>query len=279
MNGLTRKGSRGSGGMGTFKYIDPLDNHVVWPGREKALDSFIRQPYGGMQHKIRNAHSSNSEDALTWSCFDTLAQVPDSARREALTDIWELAFADNGVPAGVLDGKILIGERYGIHESTEVDASIEGFGVLVFIEAKLYSPMSAADPDKRRPHNQIERKLRIGLREAARNGKTFYFILLDLAPLMSIRSLKAGASLAEATKPKETGFRAKWTAAYWFARYKYGSRGSLAPLQRLLAEAGFPEERANDVSKRMGWLTWADVFKSVLRSVVRGQSTKSIAGA
>jgi hypothetical protein len=268
MRRSTRKGSRGSRGLGPFKYIDALDNHVVWPGREEALRSFIQQPYGGMLHKIRNAHSSNSEDALTWSCFDTLAHVPVASRRQALTDIWELSFGDYGIPPGVLSGAIHIGKRYGNDESTEVDASIEGNDALVFIEAKLYSPMSAADPGKRKPHNQIERKLRVGLNEAAHRGSTFYFILLDLAPLVTIRSLKPGASLGEATKPKETGFLGKWTTAYWFARYKYGSRGSLAPLQRLLVDAGFPEARAKDVSKRMGWLTWGDVFKSVLRSVL-----------
>jgi hypothetical protein len=63
MKRSTGKGSRGSRGLGAFKYIDPLNNHVVWPGREEALRSFIQQPYGGMHHKIRNAHSSNSEDA------------------------------------------------------------------------------------------------------------------------------------------------------------------------------------------------------------------------
>jgi hypothetical protein len=230
-----------------------------------------------MQHKIRNAHSSNSEDALTWSCFDTLANVPAASRRQALADIWELSFGDYPIPPGVLSGAIRIGKRYGNTESTEVDASIEGIDALVFIEAKLYSPMSAADPDKKKPHNQIERKLRVGLNEAARRGCTFYFILLDVAPLLTIRSLKAGASLSEATKPKETGFRGKWTTAYWFARYKYGSRGSLAPLQRLLSDASFPEARAEDVSKRMGWLTWGDLFKTVLRSVLHSYPTDAVA--
>lgn len=262
------KGSRGSRGTGPFKYIDAVDNHVVWPGRENALRSFIQQPYGGMQHKIRNAHSSNSEDALTWSCFDTLAQVPGEARRQALTDIWELAFGDRETPEGVLSGAIHIGKRYGKDESTEVDASIEGPNAIVFIEAKLYSTMSGADPDKRKPHNQIERKLRVGLREAADRHSTFYFILLDVAPFEALRTLNAGASLAQATKPRAAGFLGKWTTAYWFARYKYGSRGSLAPLQKLVAEAGFPEMRAKDVAKRMGWLTWGDVFKSVLRSAI-----------
>jgi len=263
----TGKGSRAGGG-GPFKYFDPMQNHVIWPGREEACRLFIQQPYGGMRHKSRNAHSSNSEDALTWSCFDTLAQVPAERRRQALTDIWELTFGNRATPEGVLSGTIYVGKRYGASESTEVDASIEGPGVIVFIEAKLYSTMSAADPKKRKPHNQIERKLRVGLREAAGRDSTFYFILLDVAPFEALRSLSAGVSLAEAMRPNATGFGGKWTTAYWFARYKYGSRGSLAPLQKLVAEAGFPEMLAKNVAERLGWLTWADIFKSVLRSVI-----------
>lgn len=270
MGGTAGKGSRDPHGKGPFRYIDPADNHVIWPHREQALRSFIQQAYGGMQHKIRNARSSNSEDALTWSCFDTLAQVPYMARRQALTDIWELAFGDRDTPEGVLSGEIHIGKSYGKDESTEVDASIEGAGALLFIEAKLYSPMSAADPAKRKPHNQIERKLRVGLREAADHERRFYFILLEIAPLEKLRELNAGASLAQATKPGATGFLGKWVTAYWFARYKYGSRGRHTPLQKLLADAGFPEMRARDVAKDMGWLTWGDVFKSVLRAAIPG---------
>ena len=268
MKAPTGKGSRSAKGMGPFIYNDPLDNHVVWPGDEEALQSFIRQPYRGMQHKLRNARSSHSEDALTWSCFGVLARVSPAARREALTDIWELTFGNRSPPEDILNGDIHIGKRYGTGESTEVDASIEGVGSLIFIEAKLYSPMSNADPANRKPHNQIERKLRVGLREAQTHNRTFYFILLDIAPLEAVRRLHPGASLADATRPEESGFLGKWTTAFWFARYKYGSRGSLRPLQNLLIDAGFPQMPASDVAKRLGWLTWADVFKSVLRTVL-----------
>lgn len=262
------KGSRGPRGKGPFKYRSPEDNHVVWPGREKALLAFIRQSYEGMQHKIQNAHSSNSEDALTWSCFDVLAHVADDAKRRALAQIWELTFGRSDPPEGVLSGEIKIGERYGDGEATEVDASIEGPGVLVFVEAKLYSPMSQADPAKDKPHNQIERKLRVGLREAHRRGSAFYFILLDLAPLELLRAIKPGASLQEATQARARGFGGKWITAYWFARYKHGVRGSLSPLQKVVADVGLDGESARDVATRMGWLTWADLFKVVLRAVI-----------
>src|SRR5205085_5769802 len=162
------------------------------------------------------------------------------------TGIWELAFGHRVASEGVLGGAIHIGERYGRDESSEVDASIEGPGALVFIEAKLYSAMNAADPVKRKPHNQIERKLRVGLREAAEHDRRFYLILLDIAPLEALRALKAGASLAQATNPATTGFAGKWITAYWFARYKYGTGGSLAPLQKLLTDArisGNPGQR------------------------------------
>jgi hypothetical protein len=174
----------------------------------------------------------------------------------------------------VLSGTIKIGERYGIGESTEVDASIEGPGVLVFVEAKLYSPMSMADEAK--PHNQIERKLRVGLREAAHQKSEFYFILLDIAPLEALRSLNPGVSLEKATDSRASGFAAKWLTAYWFARYKYGSRGSHAPLQRLIADAAIPKLQANDVANRMGWLTWADVAKSVLRVAITAPSNAAL---
>jgi hypothetical protein len=221
-----------------------------------------------MQHKIRNAHSSNSEDALTWSCFDLLRQVASSTRRDAVRDIWELAFASADAPEGVLSGTIHIGKRYGEQESTEVDASIEGPGALVFIEAKLYSPMSQADASKRKPHNQIERKLRVGLREASRTGSTFYFVLLDIAPPEMLSALKPRASLEEAMVPAAGGFGAKWLTAYWFARYKHGARGSRAPLQKLLRDLEMRDVDAADVAERMGWLTWADLFKCVLRAAI-----------
>lgn len=262
------KGRRGSEGNGPFKYYDPAHNHVIWPGRAEALRSFIEQPYGAMQHKVRNAHSSNSEDALTWSCFDLLRQVTSSARRDALRDIWELVFASADAPEGVLSGTIHIGKRYGEGESTEVDASIEGPGALVFVEAKLYSPMSQADASKGKPHNQIERKLRVGLREASRLGSTFYFILLDIAPPEMLSALKPRASLEEATAPTAGGFGGKWLTAYWFARYKRRARGSRAPLQKLLRDVEMSDVDATEVAARMGWLTWPDLFKAVLRAAI-----------
>jgi len=221
-----------------------------------------------MNHKMKNAHSSNSEDALTWSCFDTLANVSQKSRAVALEELWELAYGDVAAPDGFEESTIQIGKSYGEgKETTEVDLSFEGSGFLVFVEAKLYSSMSQADPDYGKPHNQIARKLTIGLRAAQKMQWDFYFILLDLAPPECLAQLKRRVSLKEAMG-KASGFRGKWLTSYWFSRYKYGHGGSLTPLRKLLADEGLHEDHAAEVAARMGWWTWADVFKVVLRSVI-----------
>jgi hypothetical protein len=80
--------------------------------------------------------------------------------------------------------------------------------------------------------------------------------------------MRPGASLEEAIHARAVGFGWKWITAYWFARYKYGARGSLAPLQKVIADTGLNVVHARDVAPRMGWLTWADLFKAVLRAAI-----------
>ena len=260
---------------GPFIYRDFRENHVIWPGREPNLDKFLGQSFKGINHKRKNARSSNSEDALTWSCFDTLANVSQSRRALALEELWELAYSDIAAPDGLDTSRIHIGKSYGTgKETTEVDLSFEGAGFLVLVEAKLYSPMSQADPDNDKPHNQIGRKLTqigrkltIGLRAAQEMRKEFYFILLDIAPANCLAQLNPGVSLEDA-KGKASGFGGKWLTSYWFSRYKYGHRGSLKPLRDLLSKAELDAGQAPQVADRMAWLTWADVFKVVLRAVI-----------
>jgi hypothetical protein len=273
--GQKRRISRRSRATGAAVYKDYKDNFVIWPGREAALNKFRNQPYGRLRHKLRPTLSSNSEDALTWSCFDTLNELKGAPRKNALADLWELAFDDGPAPKGFLDGKIWIGKKYGEDkEETEVDASIEGDEVLVFIEAKLYSSISPADPDNHKPHDQIVRKLRVGLREAKRSGKQFYLIILDIAPKEILRGLKPGASLSDAEGKTRGGFASKWLTAYLFSRYR-GVRGSVTPLGKVLKEISGVD--AKDVAKNMGWLTWSDVFKAVLRAVIAsGQLGESL---
>ena len=212
------RGRRRNQGKGPFIYEDFRDNHVIWSGREPDLVKFLGQSFKGMNHKMKNARSSNSEDALTWSCFDTLANVSQSRCALALEELWELAYGDMAAPDGLEASKIYIGKSYGVGKKiTEVDLSFEGSGFLVLVEAKLYSPMSQADPDNDKPHNQIARKLTIGLREAQAKSKDFYFILLDIAPADCLAQLNPSASLDKAMG-KASGFGGKWLTSYWFSR-------------------------------------------------------------
>ncbi|HZR63856.1 MAG TPA: hypothetical protein VFA85_01850 [Terriglobales bacterium] len=262
------RGHRRIAGKAPFIYDKFQDNHVIWPSRERHLLKFLRQSFMGINHKMKNACSANSEDALTWSCFDTLANVSQSRRALALEELWELAYDHIAAPDGLAASTIHIGKSYGADKkTTEVDLSFEGDSFLVFVEAKLYSPMSQADPGNSKPQNQIARKLTIGLRAAQAMRKDFYFIILDIAPPDFLSQLNPGATLAEAMG-KASGFRSKWLTTYWFHRYKYGHRGSLKPLRDLLLGEGLNADQLSQVAERMGWLTWADVFKVILRAVI-----------
>jgi hypothetical protein len=255
------RGHRDLAGKGPFIYTRWQDNHAIWPGREPQLLEFLQQSFKGINHKGRNSRSSHSEDALTWSCFDPLRKLSEERLGLALAELWELAYGDLDAPEGFAESKVEIGKIYGEgKETTEVDVSFEGDGFLVFVEAKLYSAISQADNAK--PHNQIARKLTIGLREV-QDKKEFYFILLDIAPAACLSQINPGASLKEA-KGKASGFGGKWLTSYWFSRYK-----KLSPLRDLLSKENLNAD-VNLMASRMGWLTWADVFKVVLRAVIPG---------
>jgi len=259
-----------SSSTGAIVFSDYRDNFVVWPGREPALETFVNQRHAGRQHKLLHAKSSNSEDALTWSCFDTLRCLPKESQTKAMQRLWEDAFDKIPPPPGFLSGKIHIGKSYGKKpEETEVDASVEGDGILVFIEAKFCSPMSL-----HKPHDQIARKLRVGLKEAQRSKKTFYLIIVDIASKEILRGLKPGASLAEAWDTKLCGFAAKWRTAYFFCLY---SGTSVTPLTEVLKD--IPGADACAAAANMGWLTWSDVFKTVLRATIAAGSGAVLASA
>src|ERR1700736_5266814 len=147
MDLIKRRGNRGVKGRGAFIYDDGHDNHVIWPDTERDLDKFLGQSFNRRHHKRKNARSSNSEDALTWSCFRTLKSAGQVRRGLALEQLWELAYGDMAAPVGFQASTICIGKTYGTgKEITEVDLSFEGDAFLVFLEAKLYSPMSQAEP-------------------------------------------------------------------------------------------------------------------------------------
>lgn len=255
-----------------MKYEKYQRNHVIVPGREKALEDFLKQNYKGMQHKWKNGISSNSEDALTWSCFEVIANLPLAKKVLVLDEIIEDAF-EGKCNFNFKDNKysddditIFIGKEYTgalTKEGTEVDASIELPDKLIFIEAKLYSSISLADQDllNKKPHDQIARKLRVGLDSAG--NKEFYFIFLDIAPISKLTQRK---TKTEALSTSKGGFYDKWKSAWWFSYYKNGRNKSLKPLRDSLS--GIPIKSEQSVADNMGWLTWSDLYKSILRGIL-----------
>ena len=252
-------------------YKDYKRNHVILPGREKALEAFLKQDYKGMQHKWKNGSNSKSEDALTWSCFDILSNLPLKQKIIVLDEVFEDAYQGNckflfrngGFKKGQI--QVHIGKQYtGIssNEATEVDASIELPGKLVFFEAKLYSTVSLASPPDK-PHDQIARKLRIGLDLPLRDKREFFLIFLDIAPLKELIQRRSKSELLARSKGH---FKDKWKSAWLFNYYKFGRNNSLRPLKKALE--GIDTPPVQSVADNMGWLTWSDLFKNILRGVV-----------
>jgi len=252
-------------------YEDYKRNHVILPGRESALEEFLKQDYKGMQHKWKNGFNSHSEDALTWSCFDVLASFPLKKKVSVLNEIFEDAYQDKGKL--FLDDGQYENDQIGIHigkqytglsskESTEVDASIELPEKLIFIEAKLYSTVSMASPPEK-PHDQIARKLRIGLDSPLNDTREFFFIFLDIAPA---EKLTKRMRKEEALAPSKGGFDEKSKSAWLFNYYKHGRNNSLRPLSEALEGIDIPPVQS--IAENMGWLTWSDLFKSVLRGAI-----------
>jgi hypothetical protein len=237
-----------------MKYKTYLRNYVVFPGSEKPLHTFLNTTLkrNGTEekHKLKHALSSNSEDALTWSCFDVLRHQPHEKMVQGLNEIMEDAF-DGKINFSFVNEKnikIHIGKNYfasTVTENTELDASIETDDKLIFIEAKLYSKINL--PDDKMPHDQIVRKLRMGLDVAKHENKNFYFIFLDIAPMEHI---------------SEYGEK-KSVSAERFKEYKENCN----TLADKLIENSY--QSLEKVSQNMGWLTWASLFKTVLRAVIK----------
>lgn len=243
-----------------MNYTHYQRNHAVLPNREQELHEFLNTSIvcnGKIeQHKLKYATNSNSEDALTWSCFDRLRNLPKENINIALNEIFEDAFGDfkqekKTVPdpfsfADEQNVEIHIGKNYtaiSVNESTEVDISIETNDKLAFFEAKLYSKISMTD--KKHKHDQIARKLRIGLDVANASNREFYFIFLDIAPCMEI--LRYGEK--------------KQMSARRFLYYRNHPNN----LRKQLL--GIPYQNIEQISQNMGWLTWASLFKTLLRAI------------
>jgi hypothetical protein len=244
-------------------YSNYRRNHVIIPGREQALDDFlnvsIMQNDKVVKHKMKYAYNSNSEDALTWSCFDVLRNLPHDRKIQALDEIMEDAFGNEKhfhkfSFANEENIEIHIGKWYSTkvlpnRESTEVDASIETDSKLIFIEAKLYNLIGLTN--EQHLHNQIIRKMRVGLNEAARrthNAKTvdFYFIFLDIAPIE---------------------YMIRYGEKAFDANIFTSCKGNTDLLNSELQGISYSQS-LEGIAQNMGWLTWACLFKTVLRAVI-----------
>ena len=247
-----------------MKYNTRNRNHVILPGREQALHAFLNQELDGKKHKLHHCLNSNSEDALTWSCFEVLKSLPFDRQIAALDDTMENAydghppfsFADEKLADGQLE--IFIGKEYAgatCGETTELDASIELPGKLIFIEAKLYSPVSFPSPP-RTTRDQIARKLRVGLDAPLGDERDLFFIFLDIAPMDKMCDLKKRINEVNTAGGK---FHEKWKSAWLFNAYKTDH----AKLNDALD--GIPTPPPDKVAANMGWLTWSDLYKNILR--------------
>lgn len=243
-----------------MQYNDYRRNYAIPHGYEHALDAFLDQTHEGVRHKQRHKCNSNSEDALTWSCFTVLSDLPLATQQSVLGEVFEDAYGgqqkllfDDCDDIEIYVGKEYVGTSSG--ESTELDASIELPGALVFFEAKLYSAMSSATSEKR---DQIARKLRVGMDSPLGDAREFFFIFLDIAPCDKLKANKRGAKLNSSS-----GFNDKWKSAYYFNRYK-------ADHEKMLSNtlADITDLPARGVADNMGWLTWSDLFKSILRGML-----------
>lgn len=234
-------------------YKTYLRNHVVLPQSRKPLHTFlnsilVHSDGTEEKHKLSHGFNSNSEDALTWSCFDVLRHQPQEKIVLALNEIMEDAFEGKATFSfeNEINIKIYIGKNYvanTVTENTELDASIETDDKLIFIEAKLYGKIAL--PDKDKPYDQLIKKLRVGLDVAKHGNKKFYFIFLDIA-----------------TIDYTLTFGEKAVNAEYFKKYKEDYN----TLADKLIENSY--QSLEEVSQNMGWLTWASVFKTVLRAVI-----------
>jgi len=152
-----------------IKYTDNKRNHVIIPGRENELKKFLNSNFKGINHKLKNSFSSNSEDALTWSCFNIISQLSHSKKIEALDEIFEHSFCGDDMNQkrpfwfrNESNIEIQVGKNYKgpfTKEETELDASIITSEKLIFFEAKLYSSISLKDKKRKKPYDQIAKKI------------------------------------------------------------------------------------------------------------------------
>lgn len=211
------------------------------PIQDKVDESFTKGPVKGRPRLA----SENSEDAVTWSAFRTLELR--STPEKWVPWFWEIAFGQ-AMPEAI---RSALGEfqvfywrsfppppnRKVPEGNSEIDVTLKiGRAALVYIEAKLFSPLSAAtthDPGR----DQLIRNIDVGS-WASRNGEmtadSFYQVVLS-----SSRSKKAPVAEVIA---------------------KYRNRplgiGQALSYRTDLTEADFAS-----LASRIGWVCWADMLK------------------
>jgi len=249
-------------------YQDNKLNHVIGVGRENALLEFLTGTYKNVNHKRKNSYSSNSEDAVTWSCFDIISQLPDLKKKEILDEVLEHSFCEKDMVKrnfsfkDEVDIQIEIGKVYKTlskKEQTELDASIETKAKVIFIEAKLYSSISLESSSQQ--FDQIVKKIRVGLDYAESQNKEFFFIFLDIAPRGKLYEFSNEKKSLENAKNAPSR---KWKNAFWFNRYKKNPK----ILKQKMSNIKFSQS-IESVSENMGWLTWNDLFKIIMRSLIK----------
>ncbi|MBS1559043.1 MAG: hypothetical protein JST69_10000 [Bacteroidetes bacterium] len=119
-----------------------------------------------------------------------------------------------------------------------------------------------ADKKRKKPHDQITRKLRVGLDSCA--DKDFHFIFLDIAPNKILSRRESKDKILNSSKG---GFHDKYKSAWMFNYYKFGRNKSLKPLRDSLQ--GIEVKSVESVASNMGWLTWSDLYKIILRGILK----------
>ena len=119
----------------------------------------------------------------------------------------------------------------------------------------------ASPPEK--PHDQIARKLRVGLDSITDDCREFFFVFLDIAPVDVMFQRKRKTTAVGALGG---AYKDKWRSAWLFKYYKQGRNNSLRPLTEALD--GIKAPPVQTITKNMGWLTWADLFKCTMRAAL-----------
>jgi hypothetical protein len=167
---------------GVKVFVDFKDNLIVDPDDPVIASQARNRRYSkGIVKGLSYLGSENSEDAMTWNVFKTLAKTnpeiwfsdifhsiilhKDEQFTEPALKFWDKYFPPMTRPFP--EGE------------THVDLTIETSHKLIFVEAKYKSDISRStkhDPNR----DQIIRNIDVGTWAAKKRAKAFYFILLTL---------------------------------------------------------------------------------------------------